>query len=318
MSCDEWKRDRPHDLLFRYVFSQVRHARGALRHLVGKGVAEHLDWSTLRHEPGAYVEEHLRDSYSDLPFSIELRDEPGQIGAIIVWEHVRKPRRLMPLHLLNYGGRALRDHARGRHAVPGRLPQLIPVVLHQGSGRWPGPRRLTELHGKAGRRSPLPTFVDLRMIVHELRHDSIPPHEITSVARTALRLLWLVSSGGMTIRNARRVARWVKEVHDDGTAERDDLHALLEYIYRTKENEGMLEAIMEHVDRELRTEFVSVADKLEARGKAGLVLRQLGQRFGGLPPWVELRVRSGSLDELDAWGSRLLEASTLGEVFGDA
>jgi predicted transposase YdaD len=67
------RRHRPHDLVFRWTFSQVAHARAVLRHLVGEDVAARLRWSTLRLEPGTYVEEALRDSMSDLLFSVRFR-----------------------------------------------------------------------------------------------------------------------------------------------------------------------------------------------------------------------------------------------------
>jgi len=68
------KRRHPHDLAFRFVFSRVDHARGALSALVGQELADRLQWSTLRLEPGTYVEEALRDSMSDLLFSVALDD----------------------------------------------------------------------------------------------------------------------------------------------------------------------------------------------------------------------------------------------------
>lgn len=111
------------------------------------------------------------------------------------------------------------------------------------------------------------------------------------------------------------MAQWLTEVHEDETAKDDDLRALMEYIYRTREDDGMIAAIEEHMAEGLRRKFVSVADRLEARGRAAMLLHMLGRRFGRLPTGVEERVRAGTVVELEAWATRLLDAATLDEVF---
>jgi len=60
----------------------------------------------------------------------------------------------------------------------------------------------------------------------------------------------------------------------------------------------------------------------EARGEARgellgarrLLLRQLQQRFGELPPSVAARVEQGDLAQCEEWGLRLLQAATLDEM----
>lgn len=46
-----------------------------------------------------------------------------------------------------------------------------------------------------------------------------------------------------------------------------------------------------------------------------MLLHMLGQRFGRLPTGVEERVRAGTVVELEAWATRLLDAATLDAVF---
>ncbi len=51
-------------------------------------------------------------------------------------------------------------------------------------------------------------------------------------------------------------------------------------------------------------------------GRAALVIRLLGLRFGPLTDEVQNRIAAASLDELDMIGERLLTASTLTEALG--
>jgi hypothetical protein len=51
-------------------------------------------------------------------------------------------------------------------------------------------------------------------------------------------------------------------------------------------------------------------------GEAALLRRQLIRRFGALPAWAEERLAQGSLERLETWGDRVLDAATLAEVLG--
>lgn len=53
----------------------------------------------------------------------------------------------------------------------------------------------------------------------------------------------------------------------------------------------------------------------KAEGKADMLLRQLHRRFGPLPQKVEERLHAADSGLLDEWMDRLMEASTLTEVF---
>jgi hypothetical protein len=51
-----------------------------------------------------------------------------------------------------------------------------------------------------------------------------------------------------------------------------------------------------------------------AEGRAAMVMRQLGVRFGPLSSEVQAQIAASSIDELDAIGERLLTASSLREA----
>jgi hypothetical protein len=324
------RRRHPHDLVFRFTFSRVVHARGALRVLVGEELAPSLDWSTLRLEPGTYVEEALRGSMSDLLFSLCFRGSVRRALGYLLWDHQRQPDRMMPLRLHNYGGRALHDYTLRGDAIPGYVPTLIPILVYQGPGEWPGPRLLSELSLLPDEPSP-PVHVDLRMIVHSLGEGSLPSSELTTLARTTLRLLRLAALGQLVLENAERIARWLDRVHDAHGY--DDCRALMEYVALAGSDEGMIEAIIEHTREDVKETAMSTADHLEARGwkkgreagreegreegRASLLLRMLEHRFGRLSEQVREKVLEASPRRVDAWALRLLSASSLAEVLGE-
>lgn len=53
----------------------------------------------------------------------------------------------------------------------------------------------------------------------------------------------------------------------------------------------------------------------EAHGRAALLLRQLGLRFGALPEAIRARVEGAKPEQIESWGERVLTAGTLDEIF---
>jgi hypothetical protein len=51
------------------------------------------------------------------------------------------------------------------------------------------------------------------------------------------------------------------------------------------------------------------------RGAASLLKRQLAQRFGEVPAWVQEKLDQASQEELELWGTRILEAEVIEDVF---
>jgi hypothetical protein len=54
----------------------------------------------------------------------------------------------------------------------------------------------------------------------------------------------------------------------------------------------------------------------EAKGKAELLLRQLGLRFGALSEAVRAQVLQAPAERLDVWAERVITAQSLEEVLG--
>lgn len=338
MASSPVRRNHPHDKIFRRVFKQVKHALGALRALVGEGLASQLDWPTLRVEPGTYVEEALRDLMSDLLFSVRFRNGNRRALLYLLWDHQRQPDRMMPLRFHNYSGRALHDYTKSEGAIPGYIPTLIPLLVYQGPGEWPGPCFLSELSQLPGEPEP-PIHMDLRMTVHSLDDDSLPPSELTVLARTTFRLLRLAASGQLVVANAARVANWLDDVHE--TYGYDDYRSLIEYVWSAGEEQGMIESIIEHSREDVKKDAMSAADWLRAQGwkqgwedgrakgwedgrakgwedgRRALLLRQLALRFGRVPRRMRAKVLAADSSQVERCAVRLLTASSLDEVLGE-
>lgn len=67
----------PHDALFKSVFQQPENAAAELQHVLPAEHVSAIDWSTLKLEPGSFVDEKLADHHSDLLFSASARAHVG-------------------------------------------------------------------------------------------------------------------------------------------------------------------------------------------------------------------------------------------------
>jgi predicted transposase YdaD len=106
----------PHDALFKAVFGDPEHARGALRAVVPAVLAEALDWPTLVRRPGSFVDPVLREQHTDLLFSATWRDGGGEALVYFLFEHQSTPGDgLMAYRLLCYD--VLREVARAAHGL---------------------------------------------------------------------------------------------------------------------------------------------------------------------------------------------------------
>ena|SRR5689334_11528179 len=91
----------PHDTLCKAVFSQPEHARGALQAVLPAGVAEALDWATLAHCAGSFIDDKMTWRHTDVLFSIEWH-RGGAALVYLLFEHQSTSDRQMAFRLLRY------------------------------------------------------------------------------------------------------------------------------------------------------------------------------------------------------------------------
>jgi len=84
-------------------------------------------------------------------------------------------------------------------------------------------------------------------------------------------------------------------------------------------------ALAAMADRETAEAAMSTGDRLieqgmqqgMQKGVQDMLLRQLGLRFGEIPPSFVSRLRAGGIEQLRTWTERVLTANSLAQVFGD-
>ncbi len=262
--------------------------------------------------------------HADLLFTVPL-DGNRPALLYLLFEHQSTVDPIMPLRLLGYM-QGIYENWHKNHGLP--LPPVLPFVLHQGPEAWTVSTSFEDLFQLPAEHSEevldfLPKF---RHALLDLSQANPASEESDTRLQVILHLMKLAR-----INQIHEYFRWLvhglREQISDGLMARALFYAL--------QAEGGLDA--EDIYRilspnpTLERQAMSVAEKLIARGRhAGLeegrqegragiqrILRhQLQRKFGELPEWTEARLDSATLENLESWGERILDAVILEDVFG--
>ncbi len=321
----------PHDALFRRVFSRPEHAAAELRHVVQARVVDALDWSTIQASDTSFVDAHLEESQADLLFSVRVRGRDAIVYLLL--EHKSRSDPFTALQLLVY---CVRIWQRWREQNPGakKLPAIIPVVVHHSDSGWTAARSLRESLDLA------PEILEvlakdlpgLGFLLDDLSQASGSDLQTRAVAAVVRFILFCLQRARHS-RDFRAECRpWydvIEAAAEEAWSERgpDAPSALTSVPWYLLAASSMTPADVRTFARELgpkaQEAFMSGLKQLLDEGRAEgriegrveVLLRLLSVRFGVLPPDVVQRLRTASIDDLDAWAERLLQARSLAEVF---
>jgi hypothetical protein len=96
--------------------------------------ARKSDWSCLKREPESFLDANLRSRFADMLFSCRLSGKP--IFYYVLLEHKKTPEYWTIFYLLELMVRIWRKKLDNNGYAQGKLPLILPVVLHQGPHGW--------------------------------------------------------------------------------------------------------------------------------------------------------------------------------------
>ena len=123
----------PHDATFRQFLTQPDIARDFMQLHLPAELRAICDLSTLKLESGSFVEDDLRQYFSDVLYSLKTSAGDGYIHVLI--EHQSTPDRHMAFRLIRYAVAAMQRHLEAGYK---KLPLVIPVLFYTGK-RTPYP-----------------------------------------------------------------------------------------------------------------------------------------------------------------------------------
>jgi hypothetical protein len=318
---------QPHDAVFKRTVGAPEEATGVLRSVLPPRITEALDWPTLVPAPTNVVDDLLVQGHRDLVFEVGLRRGGRTVRAlaVLIFEHLSAPDRHAQLRLLGY---QLRTWERERGADPPRpLPPVIPVVLSQGPTPWCPPPLLELLDVDDAMRADLepftPRFVPAVLDLALRSEESLAQWtELRPLTRAALILMKIAQDGGDVHQALPRVVALFP-----GPVDEAGLRALWMYalaVTQGRPSPDIVEQVRRAATPAAREVVMTALDhvlgeaeaKGQVKGASAVLERLLRVRFGPLEEETLGRLRGATVEELAAWGERMLGARSLAEVFG--
>ena len=92
---------RAHDAFFKHLFSDLRRVREYFEVYLPTELSSRVEWESLQREDGTFVDDTLKSSYTDLVFSVRLKDLTS-VYLCLLLEHKSHPDKNTPFQLLYY------------------------------------------------------------------------------------------------------------------------------------------------------------------------------------------------------------------------
>jgi predicted transposase/invertase (TIGR01784 family) len=249
----------PHDAVFKIFLNDPETAKDFLAiHLPAK-LQQVCDLSTLRLEPGSYIDKDLRPFYSDVVYSLKTAN--GHRGYIYTAvEHQSTPDKLMPFRLMRYALAIMQNHLRQGHD---QLPLVIPMLFY---------------HGMT---SPYPLSMDWLDLFSEpelaraLYSQSFPLVDVTAIPdneimqQKRMALLEIVLKHARVVRDLRELAEPIGSLLKLRLCTHEQLETLLAYmadVGDTADPAGLLR-ILAQSSPEYEEIVMTMAQKLEKIGR---------------------------------------------------
>ncbi|MDO8953439.1 MAG: Rpn family recombination-promoting nuclease/putative transposase [Gammaproteobacteria bacterium] len=116
-----------HDAFFKRFLNDPSIAKDFLNIHLPASVKKRCNFRTLKIESGSYVEEGLKQHYSDILYSMKISKKKGYIYCLI--EHQSTPDSLMPFRMLRYQISIMKQYLDKGHK---KLPIVLPLLFYHG------------------------------------------------------------------------------------------------------------------------------------------------------------------------------------------
>lgn len=143
---DDSKLPTPHNNFFHYALSHAQAARDLIQTHLPPSLVQILDLESLELQKDSFIDEDLRQSFSDLLYSVRFAEpdgEPTEGQVFLLFEHKSQSDPMTCFQLLRYIVRIWEQRLRNGMS----LCPVFPLVIYHGQEDWSAPRSLEELLG---------------------------------------------------------------------------------------------------------------------------------------------------------------------------
>jgi len=308
-----------HDSAYRLLFSHRRMVKDLLRGYVDEDWVAQADFDTLERDSEQRLSEGLECRVNDMVWKLRL--EGGWVYVYLLLEFQSTVDRFMALRMLSYVSLFCEELARrGQLTEQGKLPPIVPLVVYNGNRPWTASREVAELFepmaSDLGGYQPRLRYV----LIDEIREPAAPGDNLVEALFALERSRGAEEIGRQTGRIVRLLATEPRQLSRAFLALLKDslLPVAVPEINELEEVQPMLrETVIGWTEEWLRQGRQEGRQQGRTVGQAELLIHQLENRFGNLAGDLRQRVEQAPSNKLMRWATRLLDATSLDQVFAD-
>ncbi|GAB6161189.1 Rpn family recombination-promoting nuclease/putative transposase [Desulfothermus naphthae] len=253
----------PHDAFVKEVFSHKEQAEDFLKNYLPHDICRLIDFDSLNIVKDSFVDEELKEHFSDLLYEVQLSSRPGFI--YLLFEHKSTPQRFTGLQLLRYMVKIWALYLKQHHEPI--LPVIIPLVIYNGHRRWTIKTNFSYLFGEIETElnKYIPEFNYLLYDLSTLSDEEIKGRVILKATLMALKYLTTPEPG----KHLKGIFSLFKELGESNTP--------LQY----------LETLLRYI--------ASASDKIEEKDITEAI-KQIGKEADIMPTLAEKWIEQGRIE----------------------
>ena len=319
-----------HDSSYKFLFSNPEFVRDLIMGFIPDDWLHSLDYATLEKVPGSYITDDFKQREDDIVWRVKVGGE--WVYLYLLMEFQSSVDKYMALRMMVYVGLLYQDLIkRGEMLVDGRLPPILPIVLYNGSQRWSAATDIAELipavpglvsefkpslkylliDENAYSTSELSSLRNLVAAVFRFEQAQSP----TSIEDIINLLIeWLADRPDLK----RMFALWIRAT----LMRKPNYSILLPQIDDLQEIKVMLADRLEEwahgymAEGELKGKLEGLQEGKQ-QGEMLALQRLLAKRFGVIPVETVALLSHASLEDIERWFDRAIDAKELSAVFND-
>jgi predicted transposase/invertase (TIGR01784 family) len=326
------KIQNPHDKFFKKTFGDVAVAKDFLNNYLPQKIMGIIDIETLEPQKDSYIDEELKEGFSDLLFRANINNREGYL--YLLFEHKSYPSRDVAFQLLKYTVRVW-DTKIGE---TGQLPIIIPLVVYHGKEGWNIKPTLGEMilgydELPQDIRALVPNYQYLLFDLSRFTDEEIKGAVITRITvmimrdiqRKGISAIWEIVLEAVALLQELEdketgleyfeiLMRYVFSARPDFT--KDDLYELVKKIETTyPEGSEKVMTLAQAFREEGMERGIEVGlEKGETKALARTVIKFLVRRFDFVPEDLKQGISKLDAPTLDVILDRVLDFENLDEV----
>ena len=320
----------PHDALVKATFSQADNMAGELRAVLPSSLVARIDFATLQQEPGSFVDEALKERFTDILYSARIAGRPSFV--YVLFEHQSGADARMAFRLLRYMVRIWEGFLKDRPEATA-LPAIVPVVLHHDEGVWKPATRFEALLDLAPEDLEhfgpfVPRFGFLLDDLSAVSDEALRDRAMSAFSRLTLTALKHSRSIEDMAAFLLRTTPLIRELMRSGGGAAA-LQLLFRYLVQTKPptDTDALHRVVADLGPEVKETIMTMEEWLiqkgEQRGEQKgrvegarqFLAKLLTLKFGALVEPALARIQAADEATLGRWAERVLSARSLEEVW---